>query len=117
MGRASHSQKSLAGAAAWVVVGLQAALVVMFLLDPSDPPRGASLWQALWALAHRPSFYPLVGLAIVGAPATWIALITPGPQRGRVLLAWIVFTPPILWFFGHRIAVMISVLFTYGPRV
>ena len=117
MARISKSHQSLAAAAAWCVFALQIALVVMFIVDPSDPPRAGSLWQALWALAHRPSFYPLVGLAVVGAPATWLALVTPGPQRRWVTLAWIVFLPPTAWFFGHRIAVMISVLFTYGPRV
>lgn len=117
MARVSKSHQALAQAAAWTVLCLQIALVAMFLIDPSDPPRAGSLWQALWALAHRPSFYPLLGLAVVSPPATWIALITPGPQRRWIALAWLLFTPSALWCFGHRIAVMITVLFTYAPRV
>jgi hypothetical protein len=96
------------------VVALQAALLVMFWLDPSDPPRSGSLWQALWALGHKPSFYPLVGLLVVGPAATWLAMSRPGVHRQRLLVAWAVFLPLVTVMHGHRIYVMLSVLWQHG---
>lgn len=96
------------------VLALQAALLVVFWLDPSDPPRCSSLWQALWALGHKPSFYPLVALLVVGPAATWLAMSRRGAHRQRLLIAWAVFLPLVTIMHGHRVYVMLSVLWKYG---
>lgn len=97
-----------------IVLLLQAALLVTFALDPSEPPRSASFVQALWALGHKPSFYPLVGLVLVGPWATWLALSGRGAHRRVLLASWVLFLPLALVLHGHRIAVMLKVLWLYG---
>ena len=96
------------------VIALQASLLVVLALDPSSPPAASSLLQALWALGHKPSFYPLVGVVIVGPWATWLALSARGRHRGVLLGAWLVFMPLALVLHGERIAVMLKVLWLYG---
>lgn len=102
------------GLTLWVI-GWQIALIAAFLLDPSDPPRiGGSLGQALWALAHKPAFYPLVFVALTGPPITWLAMAHKGPHRGSLIVAWIVFTIVIGVFFMDRVWVMVQVLMRHG---
>jgi len=114
MARMRKSQDMLAVAAAWCVVALQVAMVVTFMVDRSDPPRVGSLWQALWALSHKPSFYPLVGVVLIGPPATYLAWTRRGAQRWAVAIAWAVFIPAAYVFFSHRIAVMLRLLYEHG---
>lgn len=96
------------------VVFLQAAVLIAFALDPSEPPRAGSFVQALWALGHKPSFYPLVGLLLIGPWATWMVISGRGPHRRVVIGAWLVFLPLAVVLHGHRIAVMLKVLWLYG---
>jgi hypothetical protein len=97
-----------------LVLLLQAALLVTFALDPSQPPTASSFFQALWALGHKPSFYPLVALLVIGPWATWLALSGRGGHRRVVLASWLLFLPLALVLHGHRIAVMMKVLWLHG---
>lgn len=98
----------------FAVLFLQAALLVAFALDPSQPPRAGSFMQALWALGHKPSFYPLVGLLIAGPWTTWLALSRRGGHRRVVMASWALFLPLVMVMHGERIAVMLKVLWLYG---
>ena len=106
-----------ASVAVWLtaaVLLLQAALIYTFIMDPSDPPRSGSLWQALWALMHKPSFYPLVALLVVGPPATWIGWTVPGRHRLWLAASWGVFLPLLITIYGHRVSVMLKILWVHG---
>ena len=97
-----------------LVLLLQASLLVMFTLDASSPPQSASFFQALWALGHKPSFYPLVALIIIGPWATWLGLCRRGAHRRVLMVSWMLFLPLAGVVYGHRIAVMLKVLWLYG---
>ncbi|MBI1369474.1 MAG: hypothetical protein GC162_12570 [Planctomycetes bacterium] len=116
MARMRKHQKSLARKAVWAVMGLQTALLACLVLDPTDPPRTGTLWQALWALAHRPAFYPLVGLLIVGPPATFLAYSVGGRHRKILVFSWIFFGALAVYFFGMRLWIMLLVLYVHTPR-
>jgi len=97
-----------------IVVGVQVALIAAFIIDPSDPPQRGSLWQALWALAHRPSFYPLAAVLLIGPPATWLAWSRPGRHRMALIAGWAAFIVVVTLCFRHRMLVMLKVLWVYG---
>lgn len=102
------------GLTLWVIA-CQAALIGAFVLDPSDPPRvGGSLGQALWALAHKPAFYPLVLVGLTGPPATWLAWGHKGGHRQSLVVAWVVFIAVVGVFFADRVWVMAQVLARHG---
>lgn len=96
------------------VVALQLALLVMFWWFPEDPPQRGTLWQALWARANMPPFYPLVGLILVGPPATYLALTMPGRHRRWLLAAWAAFLLLVAAVYSHRIIVMLEILWKFG---
>ena len=93
---------------------MQAAVLVAFALDPSDPPRAGSLFQALWALAHKPAFYPLTLVAVLGPFATWLACTVRGPHRRWLTACWVVFLAVLIGVYGHRVAVMLQLLWRHG---
>ena len=111
--RSRRSPRLVVGLTLCVLL-MQAALLAAFVLDPSDPPRAGSFWQALWALGHRPSFYPLVGLIVFGPWATWLAMASRGKHRRLLLGSWLLFLPLAVMLHGHRLAVMLKVLWLYG---
>lgn len=104
----------LVGLLTVTVVLLQVGLLVTFALDPSEPPRQSSLLQALWALSHKPSFYPLVLLLGVGPVATWLSFSVAGRHRWLLLGSWAVFMPLLIAWHGHRVWVMLQLLWRHG---
>ena len=105
---------SVAGWLTATVILLQAAIFYAFIMDPSDPPSSGSLWQAIWALMHKPSFYPLVALLVVGPPATWIGWSAPGRHRLWLAASWALFLPLLITLYGHRVSVMLQILWRHG---
>jgi hypothetical protein len=94
----------------WIVIALQAALLLTLAATPSDPPNGPHFLQLIWAWMHKPTFYPLVALLIAGPPLTWLACRTPGRHRTALLAAWIVFGIILITAFGDRTLVMLRIL-------
>lgn len=97
-----------------MVLVLQAAVVVTFLLDPTDPPKRGALWQGLWALDRKPTFVPLVALLAVGPAATWLAWSIRGPHRRRLVIGWTLFGCIAATWFAHRIWVMTTLMWEHG---
>ena len=106
----------LAGRLTWTVAALQAAMLLAFWVDASQPPGAfGSLGEALWALAHRPSFYPLAAALIAGPLLSGLAWSIRGDHRRWLAASWIVFVPTAIYFHGPRIAAMLRVLWQrYG---
>ena len=102
--------RRLAGGLTLAIVALQGAVVAVFVVDRGDPPPGGSFWQelglGLWALEHKASFIPLIALALVGPPATWLAWSVPGRHRRRLVAAWLIFGAIAATGFAYRIWVM-----------
>ncbi len=94
----------------WLVVALQAALLLTLAATPADPPTGPHPLQLLWAWMHKPTFYPLVALLGAGPPLSWLAWRTPGQHRAALLCVWAGFLLILLTTFGHRTAVMLRIL-------
>lgn len=100
----------------WIVVGLQAALLLTLAATPTDPPSGSHFWQLIWAWMHKPTFYPLVALICAGPPLTWLAWQTPGRHRAALVLAWAVFGFILFTAFAHRTLVMLRILWWQAIR-
>ncbi len=110
-------RRSFATTLTWIVLALQGALLLTLVVDQSGPPElGLTLLEDLWALAHKPSFYPLVGMIVVGLPASWLAVTQRGPHRVLLLVGWIGFTAAIAQWHWHRVSVMLRVLWEHGPQ-
>jgi hypothetical protein len=114
MGRSLSHQRKLAGTLALSVLALQASVIISFILDPSDPPRQGTLWQGLWAMCHKAGFIPLVGLLVVGPPATWLACSTRGSHRRWLSAGWGGFILVASIWFAHRIWVMTRLVWEHG---
>lgn len=89
---------------------VQASVLLTFWVDPGPPPPEGRLWQQVWALFHRPSFYPLVALVCFAPPATWAAWTVPGRHRTWLAVGWALFLGLLIGFHGHRVAVMLRLL-------
>lgn len=107
--------QSLAPKLAWGVAGMQAAVLLAFHVDRTDPPPEVFDWlfQAVWAWMHEPSFYPLAGLIVAGIPMTLIVFQIQGPGRFWLALSWAVFVPLLMHWHGRRVWVMLKVLWEY----
>ncbi|MEX2673192.1 MAG: hypothetical protein WD294_13895 [Phycisphaeraceae bacterium] len=95
-------------------IALQAATLLLFWWYPQEPPVRGTLWQALWARANMPPFYPLMGLIVVGPPATYLAWSLRGRHRRWLATAWLIFLPWIVIGHGRRVLVMLSVWWKFG---
>ena len=109
-----RGHRGFAGHLTLIVMGLHAAVVAAFVLDPADPPRRGSFWQALWALDHQASFIPLIGLLLLAPPATWLAWSIRGEHRRWLVAAWLVFGSIATVWFAHRIYVMTQLVWQHG---
>lgn len=108
-------QRAIAARMTLGVVALQAAVLLAFAVTPGEPPAGGTLWQLLWAASRRPTFYPLVALLLAGPPLTVLAWRIAGPHRRWLVAGWVVFLAVAVPLFGHRIWVMLRVLWwRYG---
>lgn len=103
-------RRAISGQLTWIVIGLQAALLLTLAATPADPPRGPHLFKLIWAWMHKPTFYPLVALLCAGPPLTWLAWQTSGRHRAALVLAWAVFLIILFSVFGHRTTVMLRIL-------
>jgi hypothetical protein len=103
-------RRQLAGVMTWAVAALQGAVLLTFAVDPSDPPQAQGLFQLLWAAAHRPSFYPLVGLLVAGPVLTGLAWCVRGPHRPWLIASWAAFLPLAILWHAHRLNVMLRIL-------
>jgi hypothetical protein len=99
------------------VLALQGAVLLTFFVDPSNPPASEGLSQLLWALAHKPSFYPVAALVLVGLPITFIALMFRGKHRINLALTWATFLTILAVFHQHRIVVMIQILYEQKDKI
>lgn len=98
-----------------VLLALQLAVLVAFWVTPGEPPGRSALGQLLWAAARRPTFYPLAALLVAGPVLTAVAWRVRGRHRGWALAGWAVFLAVALPVFGHRLWVMLRVLWwRYG---
>jgi hypothetical protein len=100
-----------------VVLALQALVVLAFYFDASDPPElaGLTLVQDLWALAHKPSFYPVAGLVVIGVPGTAAAMLRRGRHRVWLAVGWGLFAWAMWAWDWHRLSVMLDVLWRHRP--
>jgi len=76
-----------------------------------------TLLEDLWALAHKPSFYPLAGLIVVGLPASYLAMTVRGSHRVLLVVGWACFAAAMGQWHGHRLAVMLRVLWDHGSSI
>ena len=93
-----------------VVIAAQLGVIVAFVVDPSEAPRAGSLAAWLWASMHRWSFYPLVGLLVIGIPLTWLGLTVPGPHRQWLVGAWAVWLIVMAILYHNRLLTMLDIL-------
>lgn len=104
--------QGLAQALFFLTLFLLLAVPFTFILDPTDQlPTNPDFWALLWAWSHEMSFYPLLGLILLGPTTAWLSLTIPGKHRKRILVLLIVLIPVIIFFYGPRIFIMLKIIF------
>ncbi len=102
---------------ALVVLVLQVLVLVALALTPGEPPAmRMALLERLWAAARQPTFYPLIALLIGGPVLTLLALRMAGRHQAWLAMGWCGFAFVLMIAFGHRVAVMLDVLWWYANR-
>jgi hypothetical protein len=96
------------------VVAMQGALLLALWWDASQPPPRFPLAREVWGMMHKTAFYPLAALLTVGLGSTWLGLGVPGPHRWKLVAAWAVFLPVVIWLHGPKLVVMFDLLWHHG---
>jgi hypothetical protein len=95
-----------AGWMTWGVALLQSAMLVTLAVTPGwDPPR-AKFFEIIWAWAHKPSFYPVAALLVLGPILTFLACQVRGMHRWWLVICWSAFFIITANCFGDRVMVM-----------
>ncbi|MEX1017711.1 MAG: hypothetical protein WD534_10180 [Phycisphaeraceae bacterium] len=95
---------------ALVVLALQAALLVTLAVTPSRLPPRLTLFELLWALPQRPTFYPFIAVLLAGPVLTVLACRVRGAHRVWLAVGWPVFVVVLLACFGNRVALMLRII-------
>lgn len=94
-----------------LVLLIQAALLGMLWLDPSQPPgQFGSFGEAMWALGHQPSFYPLAAAIVVGIPASIMVWVSRASYRPWLFVGWAVTITLIGVYHAPKVAAMLRIL-------
>jgi hypothetical protein len=115
--RIRQAKSLIARYALHTVLALQAAVLLTFFIDPSTPPNSQGLGQLLWALAHKPSFYPVAALLLIGIPVTVLTALYRGKHRIQIAISWISFLTLIALYHHHKFATMIQILYQQKDNV
>ncbi|MAE61986.1 MAG: hypothetical protein CMJ49_11600 [Planctomycetaceae bacterium] len=95
-----------------IVLIIHAVWLAALWLDQSRPPQPlGSLGESLWALAHKPSFYPLAAAIVVALPATLVAAFMRGRHRWWLAVSWAVTLTLIAVYHTPKVTAMLRVLY------
>jgi len=94
----------------WVVVGIQAALLVTLWVTPMWLPPKMRFMELLWAWMHRPTFYPLTVLVFAGPVLSGLAWCCPGRHRLWLVASWLGLVVVVFRFHHDRVTAMLRVL-------
>lgn len=94
----------------WLVVALQSAMLLTLWVTPTWQPPRVRLFELIWAWMHRPTFYPLAALMVVGPIASVMAWCCRGRHGRWLLLSWLVFLTIMAGGFSERVSTMARVL-------
>lgn len=97
----------------WLVIALQWALLLTLWVTPTWQPPRVRFIELIWAWMHRPTFYPLASLTVVGPIATVMAWPCRGQHRRWLLLGWLAFFTVLVGWHWERITTMSRVLWWY----
>ena len=97
---------------------LETWLLLTLHFTTTSPPLRLHLFELLWALTHRPAFYPLVALILAAPPLVLTNLRTrpvlpayhPLNHRTLLLLSALCFLTLLIIYFPHRIALMLRIV-------
>jgi hypothetical protein len=101
---------SLADRLTTLVIMLQLAVLLTFLVTPTSLPPRMTLFELLWAWSRRPTFYPLVALLMAGPVLTVLAWTQRGLHRPILAASWVIFTYFAITVYGDRLALMLRLL-------
>ncbi|WP_432799788.1 hypothetical protein [Poriferisphaera sp. WC338] len=101
-----------------IIFALQTWLLLTLYFTTSDPPPRLHLFELIWALMHRPAFYPLVILILAAPPLTFIAfkirprtpIYHPRNHRTWLFIIWATTFSVLFIYFPHRIDLMLRIL-------
>lgn len=94
----------------WAVVALQGAVLVAMAVTSDWPRSGLTLFELLWAAAHKPLFYVLVALLVGGPALTLTAWRLSRESRGWLVAAWVGFVAVMATQFQEETSLMLRVL-------
>jgi len=94
----------------WGVVALQGAVLVAMAVTADWPRSGLTLFELLWAAAHKPLFYVLLALLIGGPAMTLLAWRLHRETRGWLVASWIAFVAVMSTQFYEETSLMLRVL-------
>ncbi len=103
----------MAGWLTWGVVLLQCSLLVTLAVTPTWTPPRMKIAELFWAWLHKPEFYPLVALVVLGPILTFLATQIRGVHRWWLVICWSAFFILIVNFFGDRMLLMGRALWGY----
>lgn len=105
-------KRRLAAHLAWVVVLLQATmLVTLWVSKPLPRPPRVQWFELLWAWMHEPHFYPLAALIGAGIPLSIIVLAIRGSHRLVLAATWAFFALVIVLYYPQRFMLMLRTLY------
>jgi len=108
--KSRHWEHHIGSRLTWLVIALQSVLLLTLWVTPTWQPPPMRLFELVWAWMHRPTFYPLAALIVVGPIASVIAWSCRGRHWRWLVLGWLIFGTLLGGCFSQRVATMARVL-------